>query len=301
MKRRSVLAAIGMTILPTAGCLGALGRDGQSDACSDGIHFSLQKVTVPHVSNEFSTYIESASYAPRTVVTHALDADTGESTSRSYYSLHPPQEYVVTESTDYYHVETTDFNATETTGYEYSVDIGVDESSVSNTDRIHSFADLPAHDRESLLSAVGDPHLLHAPHYSFSVVFAYENEERRHHSTFVPETDSHYLRWNDVLLRLVFDERRTVEITSTTVSTKPVAESPEEFFRYIRREHGTVLAPLTSRQRDIVTQAIEGTYTECRTYSDAFNNLRKQLTVENSRHKSLARYDDNWYFIHLSR
>jgi hypothetical protein len=153
-------------------------------------------------------------------VTHALNSGTGKYTSRSYYSLHPPKEYVITESADVYHVETTDFDATETTGYEYSVNIGVDESSLLNTTCIHSVTDLPTHDRESLLSAVGDPHLLHAPHYSFSTMFAYENEERRDRSIFVPETESHYLRWNDVLLRLVFDEPRTVEVTSTTVSTE---------------------------------------------------------------------------------
>jgi hypothetical protein len=233
-------------------------------------------------------------------VTQALESETGESTSRSYYSLHPPKEFVVTESADFYRVETTDFDATETMGYEYSVDIDVDDSSLPNTTRIHSFADLPAHDRESLRSAVGNPHLLHAPHYSFSATFAYESEERRDRSMFVPETDSHYLRWNDVLLRLVFDEQRTVAITSTTVSTELVAESAEEFFRHIRRERGTVLGPLTDQQRDIITQAIEGTYTECRPYSDAFSNLRSQLTDENDRHNALARYADNWYFVHLS-
>lgn len=78
-------------------------------------------------------------------------------------------------------------------------------------------------------------------------MFACENEERRDRSIFGSETDSHYLRWNDVLLRLVFDEQRTVEITSTTVSTELVAESPEEFSRYIRRERGTVLGPLTDQ------------------------------------------------------
>jgi hypothetical protein len=300
MKRRAVLAAIGATSLPTAGCLQVLGRDGQSDSCADGTHFSLQQVTAPHGQNEFSTYIESLPYAPQSLVTHALESETGESTSRSYYSLHPPKEYVVTESTDFYHVETTDFDATETTGYEYSVDIDVDESSLPNTPRIHSFADLPAHDRESLLSAVGNPNLLHAPHYSFSAMFAYENEEQRHQSMFVPETDGHDLRWDDVLLRLVFDEQRTVEITSTTVSTELVAESPEEFFKYIRRERGTVLASLTDQQRDIITQAIEGTHTECRPYSDAFSDLRSQLTDGANRHNALARYDDTWYFVHLS-
>ncbi len=300
MKRRTVLAVIGVTSLPTAGCLRMLGRDGQSDSCPDSTHFSLQQVTAAHGQNEFSTYLESLPYASQALVTHALESETGESTSRSYYSLHPTKRYVVTESADFYHVKTTDFDATETAGYDYSADIGVDESTLPNTTRIHSFTDLPAHDRESLLSAVGDPHLLHAPHYSFSAVFAYENEEQRDRSIFVPETDNLYLRWNDVLLRLDFDEQRAVEITSTTISTELVAESPEEFSRYIRRERGTTLDSLTSQQRDIITQAIERTYTECRPYSDAFSDLRSQLTDENNRPNALAQYDDNWYFVHFS-
>ncbi|WP_066411132.1 hypothetical protein [Halorubrum aethiopicum] len=301
MKRRAVLAAVGVTGLSTAGCLRVPGRDGRSDSCADGTHFSLQRVTASHVQNEFTTYIESLPYATRTLVARALESETGAATSRSYYSLHPPKEYVVTESTDFYRVEATDLDATETTGYVYSVDLDVDESSLPNDTRIHAFTDLPAHDRESLLSAVGNPHLLHAPHYSFSAVFAYENEELRDRSMFVPETDSRHLRWNDVLLRLVFDERRTVEITSTTVSTELVAGSPEAFFGHIRRERGTVLDPLTDRQRDVITQAIDGTYTECRPYSDAFGDLRGQLTDEDGRHDALARYDGDWYFVHLSR
>lgn len=300
MKRRAVLAAIGATALPTAGCLRVLDRDGQPNSCADGTHFSLQRVTTSHSQNEFSTYIESLPYAPQMLVTDALASETGESTSRSYYSLHPPKEYVVTESTEFYHVETTDFDATETTGYEYSVDIGVDESSLPNTTSIHSFTDLPAHDRESLRSAVGDPDLLHAPHYSFSALFAYENEEQQAQSMFVPETASHYLRWNDVLVRLRFHEQRTVEITSTTISTELVAESPEAFLGYIREERGTVLGTLTDQQRDIITQAIEGTYTECQPYSDAFSDIRSQLTDENNGHNALARYDGNWYFVHLA-
>ncbi|WP_143420887.1 hypothetical protein [Halorubrum halodurans] len=222
-------------------------------------------------------------------------------TSRSYYSLHPPKEYVVTESTDFYRVEATDLDATETTGYAYAVDLDVDGSSLPDDARVHALPDLPAHDRESLLGAVGDPHLLHAPHYSFSPVFAYEHEGLRDRSMFVPETDGRHLRWNDVLLRLVFDERRTVEITSTTVSTELVAESPEAFFSHVRGERGTVLDPLTDRQRDVVAQAIEGTYTECRPYSDAFGGLRGQLSDEGGRHHALARYDGDWYFVHLSR
>jgi len=56
--------------------------------------------------------------------------------------------------------------------------IDIDESTLSDGVTVRSFTELPAHDRESLRSAIGNSGLLHAPHYtSFSVMFAYEQTE----------------------------------------------------------------------------------------------------------------------------
>ena len=130
--RRQALRITGVAgIAAIAGCLTSLSR---TDSCSDELDLSLQKATVTGISNEFSTPVDGLSHMTQTVVSEALDANSGESTSRGYYSPHPHTEYVVT-GTDphYYHVETTEDNRVETTGYEYSAEIDIDESSLSRT------------------------------------------------------------------------------------------------------------------------------------------------------------------------
>lgn len=250
-RRRALQMIGGIGVTAVAGCLTSFS---QTDSCSDGTDFSLTEATGTHVSNEFSTPVNDLLYGTQIVVNDALSTATGESTSRGYYSPHLQTEYVVTgPEAHYYHVETTDHDRTETTGYEYSVEIDIDESSLLNSDQVQSFTELPAHDRESLLSAIGTPELLHAPHYtSFSVTFAYEHDDTQNHSVFVPGTNSHYLEWDRTLLQLIFEEQRTVGITSTTVSTGLVAETSEEFVEYIGGERGIVFDSLTSQQRDIV-------------------------------------------------
>ncbi|WP_207591619.1 hypothetical protein [Halomontanus rarus] len=298
-RRRALRMVGGVGSIAAAGCLTSLSR---TDSCSDGADFSVDEAADAHVSNEFSTSLDGLAYAARTVVTDALDTDTGESTSRGYYSPHLRTAYVVTgPEAHYYRVETTDRDRAETTGYEYSVEIDVDESALSDDDQVRSFTDLPTHDRESLRSAIGNPGLLHAPHYtSFSVVFAYEHSDVRDQSEFVPGVHSHYLEWDETLLRLTFEERRTVEITSTTVSTELVAESQGEFVEYVGGERGVVLDSLTSQQRDIVARAIDGTYTECEPYSEPFSELRERLSTREDGFAPLVYYDGNWYFAHLS-
>lgn len=298
--RRQALRVAGVAgITAVAGYLTSLSR---TDSCSDGIDFSLHKATEMGVSNEFSTPVDGLSHTTQTVVSEALDTDSGESTSRGYYSPHPYTEYVVTGADPhYYHVETTEDDQVEATGYEYSAEIDIDEPSLSDDEEIHSFTELPSHDRESLLAAIENPHLLDAPHYtSFSVVFAYEHEDVQNQSVFVPGSNEHYLEWNDTWLRLTFDGQRTVKITSTIVSTELVAESPDEFVEYIGSEYGVVLESPTSQHRDIITESINGTYTECRPYSDAFNDIRERLSTRDKRSVLLVRHNGDWYFVNLS-
>ncbi|WP_195155826.1 hypothetical protein [Halorubrum sp. AJ67] len=165
---------------------------------------------------------------------------------------------------------------------------------------VRPFTELPAHDRESLHSAIGNSGLLHAPHYtSFSVVFAYEQTGVRDRSVFIPGGATHYLEWDETLLRLTFEQQLTVKITSTTVSTELVARSPDEFKEYIGDNRGVVLDSLTSQQQDIVARAIDGTYTECKPYSEPFNALREQLSIPDHIAVLLVHYDGGWYFGHL--
>ncbi|GAB6862663.1 hypothetical protein ACFR97_16160 [Haloplanus litoreus] len=290
----------GIGITATAGCLTPFSR---SDSCSNSNEgsFSLDGATATGISNEFSTPLDGLPHATQVAVTDALDANTGESTSRGYYSPDPQTDFVVTgPEARYYRIETTDHDGTQTTGYEYSVEIDVDESALSDGATVRSFTELPAHDRESLRSAIENPGLLHAPHYtSFSVVFAYEHTDVRAQSVFIPDGATHYLEWDETLLRLTFEEQQMVVITSTTVSTELVATSPDEFKEHIGDNRGVVLDSLTTQQQDIVAQAIDGTYNECKPYSEPFSDLRERLSVRDHRVVLLVQYDGDWYFGRL--
>lgn len=290
--RRRVLRATGGAV--TAGLAGCLTLTGRSDPCPNKGSLSFDEATPAHISNEFSTPVDGLGYATRSAVEDALD---GDATDRGYYSPEPHTAYVVTGSGPrYYRVETTDHDRSTATGYDYAVDIGVDESSHS----VYAFADLPVRDRESLRAAIGNPHLIDAPHYdSFVVTFAYEQADVRDRSVFVPDRGTQYLEWRNSLLRLTPTGRQTVTITTTTVSTELVAGSSGEFTEYLGSERGVVLDGLTDRQRVIVKQAIDGTYTECETHSEAFSDLRERLSVDSDRPALLARYDGQWYFTGL--
>lgn len=296
--RREALRIGGFTgIVAVAGCLTPASR---ADSCSDGTDLSLVEAADAHVSNEFSTPVDGLPHATATVVEEALG--TGEATARGYYAPQLQTEYVVTgPEARYYRVTTNERDRTETTGYEYAVEIGIDDATLSDDDPVRPFTDLPAHDRTSIRSAIGHTGLLHAPHYtSFSAVFAYEHDEVRERSRFVPETDVQYVEWEDTVLRLEFEERRPVHITSTTVVAERVATSLEAFVVHIGAERGVVLDGLTSRQREIVTRAIEDGYTECRPYSESFIDLLDRLSMSERSFVSLVQYDSVWYFTHIS-
>lgn len=296
--RRYALQATG--VAGAAFLAGCLTSPFGGSSCSDQTDLSFVEATDAHISNEFSRSAEGLPYATNTAVTAALE--TGEATSRGYYSPELRTDYVFTDSqTLYYRVETSDHDAVETTGYEYSADIDIDPSSVPSNESIHPFSELPVRDRESIHSAIGNQGLLHAPHYtSFSVVFTYEHDDSRADSLFVPETDVMYVEWDDVVLRLEFEEQRSVQITSTTVTTERVATSLAAFAEYVGQEYGIVLEELTSQQRDIVTQAIEDGYTECESYSEPFADILDELSTSDREYASLARYESALYFVHVS-
>ncbi|GAB7011405.1 hypothetical protein [Halorubrum trueperi] len=284
----------------TAGCLTSFSRSDSCSASNEGI-FSLDDATATGISNEWSTPLDGLPHATRVAVTDALDAETGESTSRGYYTPDPRTDFVVTgPEARYYRLETTDYDEIQTTGYEYSVEVDVDESTRSDGVTVRSFPELPAHDRESLRSAIGNPGLLHAPHYTaFSVVFAYEQTDERDQSVFIPEGATRYLEWDETLLRMTFEEQRAVSITSTTVATELVATSPDEFKEHVGEGRGVVLDSVTNQQQDIVARAIDGTYTECEPYSEPFSGLRERLGARDDSAVRLVRYDGDWYFSQL--
>jgi len=298
LSRRHLLQAVGVTgSVAVAGCLTKIP---QGTSCENRTRLSLTEVQDSHVSNEFSTPVDGLPYGSKAIVNKAIE--TGEATSRGYYSPQPHDEYVVTSpNPHFYRVRATTHDPVVTTGYEYSVDVDVNEAPLSDNDQVYSFTELPSHDRDSIHRAIGNSHLLHAPHYSsFTVVFAYELLSIREQSVFVPEATVTYVRWDGILLRLTPTESRPVQIKSTTLTAERVAESPEKFLTHMGSTRGVVLSELTGDQREIIDQAIEDEYTECQPRSDGFSGLIEQLSTGEGKSVPLVRYDGVWYFTHLS-
>ncbi|WP_280584947.1 hypothetical protein [Halorubrum sp. Boch-26] len=299
-RRRALRAIGGVGVAALSGCLSPTSR---SDRCpgSDEGTLDLDDATATGVSNEFSSPLDALPHATRVTVADALETEPGEATARGYYRPDPRSEFVVTgPEPRYYRLETTDHDRVRTTGYEYAVEIDADYPVFFDREAVRSFAELPAHDRESLRGAIGNAGLIHAPHYtSFSVVFAYEEVGARDRSAFIPGTDTRYLEWDGVPLRLTFEERRTVAIASTTVAAELVATSPSEFREYVGERRGVVLDSLPTDQREIVERAIDGTYAECEPYSEPFSDLRKRLSTGGDEAAPLVRYGGDWYFGHL--
>ena len=92
LSRRHLLQAVGVTSsVAIAGCLT---KTFQGASCKNQVRLSLTKVTDAHISNEFSTPVDGLPYGSKAVVNNAIE--TGEATSRGYYSPQPHDEYVVT-------------------------------------------------------------------------------------------------------------------------------------------------------------------------------------------------------------
>jgi hypothetical protein len=300
-RRRTVRAIGGVGAAALAGCLSPVSESAPCPGSEEG-SLSLDEATATGVSNEFSAPLDMLPHATRVTTAEAVAADDGEATARGYYVPDPRTAFVVTgRGTGYYRLRTTERDRVRTTGYEYAVETDVDDEAVPDDGSVRSFERLPAHDRESLRGAIGNPRLLHAPHYpSFSVVFAYEEAAARERSAFVPATDARYLEWDGVPVRIAFEERRTVEVASVTVTAERVATSPSEFRERLGERRGVVLDSLSADQRDLVERAIGGTYTECAPYSEPFGELRDRLSVPVGEVPSLVRYDGDWYFCRLS-
>lgn len=291
-------AALGVLSVPTCAAVGGCLESLRSGApCSDPTHFSLQRVRHgAHVSNEFSATLAGLPYGTESVVSAAMVS--GDATVRDYYAPALHNRYVVSGIEErYYRVETTDRDPATVTGYEYAVEI----EDGSGGPQVRSFEALPDRDRESIRRALGDDRLLHAPHYdSFSVVFAYEDGSDRNRSRFVPAADDVRVEWNDSLLRFSFEARRSVTLTTTTVTAESVAESSEGFFEHVFEAHGAALADLPDGQRSIIDEAVADGVAECPPHSEPLAAVLDRLRTGDGEFVWLVGYDGTRYFTHVT-
>ncbi|MDB2224857.1 hypothetical protein PM023_09270 [Halorubrum ezzemoulense] len=296
LSRRTVALLTATASLTTlSGCF----TDDGGDAPRTETVLRLDEASLVGVSNEFSTPVDFVGHAGRTAVRTAIDG--GEGTVDGYYGPGVSAPYVVTDGPEYYRIETETVDSVAAPGYAYTVEVDAVDSFLLGPPSSVPFADLPDHDRDTVLDALGDASLVHAPHYPpFGVKFAYASAERRERSLFVPGNDDQRVEWDGELLRFAFDGERSVEVRTVAVRADRVASSQRDFRRAVGEERGRSIDDPTADQRAVLDAAIDSEHAEAPPHSDAFAAVIDAIATEEGV-APLVRYDGDWYFARLAR
>jgi hypothetical protein len=289
------LFAATASLTPLSGCL----ADDRGDGARAETVLRLDEASPVGVSNEFSTPVDSVGHAGRAAVRTAID--DGEGTVDGYYGPDVSAPYVVAADAEYYRIATETVDTVAAPGYAYAVEVDAVDSFLLGPPSSVPFADLPEHDRDSILDALGNASLVHAPHYPpFEVTFAYASAERRERSLFVPGNDNRWVEWDGELLRFAFDGERSVEVRTVAVRADRVASSPRDFRRAVGEERGRSIDDPTADQRAVLDAAIDSAYAEAPPLSDAFAVVIDAVATDEGV-APLVRYDGDWYFARLAR
>lgn len=297
--RRRMLRSTGVVgAAALAGCLGSP----FGDSCTAGADFSMEAASDADVARTVSSPVKELPPVAKRVITAALAGD-GEKTYRGVYEPDVHAEYVARPADSTYHrVRVRAGDHVETTGYRYEVAFGDDVPTPRDRREVLDFTDLPTPDRDAFLGAMGASveKLRRMNGGQFSVVFAYPDARTRERSPFVPSTGTRYVRWEGRLLRVAFAEERPAEVVTYAVTTERVATSTAAFADLVLDAQGVVLDGLSAEQRDVVEQAIDGEYSACEPYSEAFRGLRDRLSIGEHEFASFVRYDGRGYVTELA-
>lgn len=298
-KRRVLQSIAAVSVTAVAGCVNPF--FGRGDSCGAGTDFSATPATDADVATYASSNVGDLAPIVGRLVEDALAE--GETSYSSYHEPDLHTEYVVRDGEQtYYRVAVQAGESVETTGYRYEVAFGDDVPAPADGDRVVAFADLPRPDRESFLGVLGKKAagVGKASGAHFTVTFAYADEATQERSAFVPRTDVDYVRWQGTDLRLTFDEEHPVSVVTYSITADRIAESTAEFADRVLEDQGVVLDGLSADQRDIVEQAIDGGYSTCKPYSEAFHDILKRLSTGEHDFASFVRYAGTWYISRVS-
>jgi hypothetical protein len=294
-RRRTVLLTATASLTALSGCL----ADDRGDGARAETVLRLDEASPVGVSNEFSTPVDAVDHAGRDAVRTAIDGEEG--TVDGYYGPGVSAPYVVTDGAEYYRIETETVDSVAAPGYAYTVEVDAVDSFLLGPPSSVPFADLPEHDRDAVLDALGNASLVHAPHYPpFEVTFAYASADRRKRSLFVPGNDDQRVEWDGELLRFAFDGERSVEVRTVAVRAERVAASQRDFRRAVGQARGRSIDDPTADQRAVLDAAIDSEHAETPPHSDPFAAVIDALSTDGGV-APLVRYDGDWYFAQLAR
>lgn len=159
------------------------------------------------------------------------------------------------------------------------------------------FADLPTHDRRTVLATLGDDagrSQSEAGAFRALWTVGYLEDDLVESSALAPTPGSGYLRYRDYYVHLERFDAEEVELRNYEFRLEDVGRGAGAVAAAVRRTDGTTLEAddLPADQRAIVEVAAGGTYTECGDYSEALAGLRSRVGASR-----FARYDGTWYAV----
>lgn len=285
MRRRRFLLAGGALLAgPLAGCVhppNVLTMDAVSDA-------ELAERTAQHVPND----------ADQRAAIH----QAAENGSATFWSSAPrlDEETPVGVNGSYYRVSHTEIDSRERTAYD--VKIQYDPGDWTPEYGAIAYDELPAVDRAAFGTLVtrADEHDRESDGFDVGAGDAYADLNVSE-SVFVPEQQYDAVTYEGETVRVAIDaDARRVEHWRLELS--PVADSAAEYARQVRDEYLFALSGLSSAEREIVEQAIDGGYYESTT--DAFESLVDRLESHRAFEKDdfwgewLVRYDGTDYWTY---
>lgn len=187
------------------------------------------------------------------------------------------------------------------TAIQYTIQVDYDPASAPSP--VIAYEDLPAVDREALgelLPPRGDP----PDSDGFDVGRSYRYPDVSE-SVLVPEPEYEGISHDGSTYRVGIEGSREVTVQTYEYGAERVADSAAELGQQLREQYLFTLSGLSDAEREIVDEAIDGSYFPDGEASDAFRSLadrfRTRDGIETTEHGGtwLARYDGTIYWTDL--
>jgi len=281
MRRRQFIASAALVAVPLAGC------------AHPSVVLDMQDATDDDIADEVSLHPDPDAEAYRVVADAVAN---GSTTRRGRYELFDRTSTVRLDDR-FYEMNETRVSRGEVTVYEVLIDFDPAETT-PNLGEI-AYPDLPAVDRHRL-GRILEESPPEGEGYDIGASYG-SAEEVGNDSVFVPEQEYDILRYEGERYRVGVDSRMATETTYRYTATA-VASSVEAFADRVRERYLFTLTGLSSAERDVVEDAIDGGYFED---SEAFRSVvdrirnHEGIDVEEFYGTWLLEYDGTAYLTYV--
>jgi hypothetical protein len=157
--------------------------------------------------------------------------------------------------------------------------IEIDYNPTDTTGSAIAFADLPAVDREALSGIIPPRRERFDDGPDMGVTVPYTEREREA-SVLVPESEYAFVTHDGNRYRVLVQEPRTRTVTTYRYSASEVAPDAETYAAQLREQYLFSLTNLSTAERKVVEEAIDGGYYAESTGDEAFRSLLNRFREE---------------------